>query len=218
MRLAVALLLTLATAAPAAAQDKTIYSSLPLSGDSRPQSEDLECAMQLALEDSGRTDVRYVSLNDATRRTGGWEPTRVAANARRARDDTSTVAYLGDFNSGASAISIPILNDVGIMQISPSNTYVGLTRAEGAERGEPTRYRPGPVATYARGGRTRWFARGGNTREGAVRALFETRDRASALGTYSIDANGDTTLAAYGGYRVTRGGRLAFSKVLAARP
>jgi branched-chain amino acid transport system substrate-binding protein len=39
---------------------------------------------------------------------------------------------------------------------------------------------------------------GENRRADVIRALFDTRDRASVLGSYSIDANGDTTLATYG--------------------
>ncbi len=35
--------------------------------------------------------------------------------------------YIGEFNSGGSAVSIPILNEAGVPQISPANTYVGLT-------------------------------------------------------------------------------------------
>ena len=34
---------------------------------------------------------------------------------------------MGEFNSGASEVSIPILNQAGIAQDSPANTYVGLT-------------------------------------------------------------------------------------------
>ena len=51
-----------------------------------------------------------------------------ALNVRRAAQDESAIAYIGDFNSGASAISIPILNEVPLPQISPSNTAIGLTR------------------------------------------------------------------------------------------
>ncbi len=145
-----ALLLTLLLAAPAAAQDKTIYSSLPLQGDSRPQSEDVVRAMRMALAESGRTDVKYVSLDDSLASTGKWEPGQVSANARKAVSDPQTVAYLGEFNSGASAFSIPILNEAAILQISPSNTYVGLTRREGAERGEPGRYYPTGDRSYGR--------------------------------------------------------------------
>jgi branched-chain amino acid transport system substrate-binding protein len=39
---------------------------------------------------------------------------------------------------------------------------------------------------------------GDDRRADVIRALFDTRDRASVLGSYSIDANGDTTLATYG--------------------
>ena len=64
------------------------------------------------------------------------------ADARKAAQDPFTIVYLGEFNSGASAISIPILNEANILQISPSNTYVGLTPAEGADKGEPDKYYP----------------------------------------------------------------------------
>jgi branched-chain amino acid transport system substrate-binding protein len=39
---------------------------------------------------------------------------------------------------------------------------------------------------------------GDDRRADVINALFDTRDRASILGSYSIDANGDTTLASYG--------------------
>jgi len=64
-------------------------------------------------------------------------------NARRAAADSSAIGYIGEFNSGASAISMPILSEAGIPQISPSNTYVGLTRSgSGAAPGEPDKYDP----------------------------------------------------------------------------
>jgi len=151
---AVALSVALWLPAAAAAADLTIYSSLPLVGDSRPQSEDVIRGEQLALEQSGGRagafPIRFVSLNDGSGRTGSWTPLRTSANARRAAVDPSTIAYLGDFNSGATAISLPILNETGILQISPSNAYVGLTRSEAAERGEPAKYYPSNVRTYGR--------------------------------------------------------------------
>jgi branched-chain amino acid transport system substrate-binding protein len=132
----------------------TIYSSLPLQGDSRPQSEDVVRGEQLALEKAGGKagsfKIKYVSLDDATAATGKWEPGKVSENARKAVGDDSTIAYLGEFNSGASAISIPLLNEAGILMVSPSNTYVGLTRSEGAEKGEPQKYQPSGQKTYGR--------------------------------------------------------------------
>jgi branched-chain amino acid transport system substrate-binding protein len=132
----------------------TIYSSLPLQGDSRPQSEDVVRGEQLALEKAGGKagsyKIKYVSLDDATAATGKWEPGKVSENARKAVGDDNTIAYLGEFNSGASAISLPLLNEAGILQVSPSNTYVGLTRSEGAEKGEPQKYQPSGTKTFAR--------------------------------------------------------------------
>ena len=132
----------------------TIYSSLPLQGDSRPQSQSVVNGEKLALKEAGNKagdfEITYKSLDDATAATGKWEPGQTSANARTAAQDKSTIAYLGEFNSGASAISIPILNEVGILQVSPSNTAVGLTRAQGAEKGEPDKYYPSGKRTFGR--------------------------------------------------------------------
>jgi branched-chain amino acid transport system substrate-binding protein len=132
----------------------TIYSSLPLQGDSRPQSTDVVNGEKLALEEAGgkvgKFTIKYVSLDDATAAAGKWDPGQTSADGRKAAQDPSTIAYLGEFNSGASAISIPILNEANILQVSPSNTYVGLTRAEGADKGEPDKYYPAGKRTYGR--------------------------------------------------------------------
>jgi branched-chain amino acid transport system substrate-binding protein len=132
----------------------TIYSSLPLQGDSRPQSTDVVNGEKMALEEhggkAGGHTIKYVSLDDATASTGKWEPGQVSANARKAVGDKTAVAYLGEFNSGASAVSIPIVNQAGILQVSPSNTYVGLTRSEGADKGEPDKYYPSGKRTFTR--------------------------------------------------------------------
>ena len=46
---------------------------------------------------------------------------------------------------------------------------------------------------------------GTGKREAVVEALMHTTNRKSILGTYSIDANGDTTLGDYGLYEIDRG-------------
>jgi len=132
----------------------TIYSSLPLEGDGRPQSEDVVRGEKLALEEhggkAGNFKINYQSLDDATAAAGKWEAGQTSANARKAVGDDKTIAYLGEFNSGATAISLPITNEAGILQVSPSNTYVGLTRSEGADKGEPQKYYPSSNRTYGR--------------------------------------------------------------------
>ena len=133
----------------------TIYSSLPLQGPTRSNSEAVINGAKLALQQAGgkvgNFTVKYVSLDDATATAGKWDAGQTSANARKAAQDKSTILYLGEFNSGASAISIPILNRAGIGQISPSNTAVGLTsNVAGATPGEPQKYYPTGKRTYVR--------------------------------------------------------------------
>jgi branched-chain amino acid transport system substrate-binding protein len=165
-RIAAALLvllgaLTLAAArqAPAPAemaqQQVTVYSSLPLQGSGRPQSLAVVQGARLALEEAGGSagahPVRYIPLDSATARARTWTPELTSRNARRAAMDPSSIAYIGEFNSSATAISIPILNETRIAQLSPSNTAIGLTRnGPGADFGEPTKYYPTGVRHYFR--------------------------------------------------------------------
>jgi branched-chain amino acid transport system substrate-binding protein len=133
----------------------TVYSSLPLQGASRPQTTALVNGVKLALDQAGGKagdfTIKYESLDDSTAQAGSWTPEATQSNARKAAQDSSTAVYLGEFNSGASAVSIPILNEGGIPQISPANTAVGLTSDEpGANPGEPEKYYPAQTRTYVR--------------------------------------------------------------------
>jgi branched-chain amino acid transport system substrate-binding protein len=134
----------------------TIYSSLPLQGTSRGQSQAVINGEKLALDEAGnkvgKFSIKYVSLDDSTAQNPGTaDEGKTAQNARQAIRDKSTIFYLGEFNSGGTKVSLPILNKAGIPQISPSNTYVGLTTDEpGSEAGEPDKYYPTGNRTYAR--------------------------------------------------------------------
>jgi branched-chain amino acid transport system substrate-binding protein len=133
----------------------TIYSSLPLQGAARVQNEALVRGAKLALEHAGgkagKFPIKYVSLDDSTPQAGGWEPNAVSANARKAVGDDSTIGYIGEFNSGATAVSLPILNEAGVPMLSPGNTAVGLTSNDpGASPGEPDKYYPTGKRNYAR--------------------------------------------------------------------
>lgn len=133
----------------------TVYSSLPLQGASRPQSEDVIKGEKLALKQAGNKagdfTVKYVSLDDSTAAAGKWEAQQTSANARKVAQDDTAIAYLGEFNTGASAISIPITNEAGLLQVSPSNTQLGLTKSgPGATPGEPDKYYPSGERTYGR--------------------------------------------------------------------
>jgi len=133
----------------------TIYSSVPLQGASRVQTEALVNGAKLAVEQAGNKagahTIKYVPLDDSTAQTGSWTPEATSANALKAAQDKSTAVYIGEFNSGASKVSIPILSEAGVPQISPANTYVGLTTNDpGSEPGEPDKYYPTGNRTYTR--------------------------------------------------------------------
>jgi branched-chain amino acid transport system substrate-binding protein len=132
-----------------------IYSSLPLQGASTAQTDPMVNGMKLALEQAGskagQWSINYTSLDDSTAAAGKWDPAQCAANARKVAQDSKAVYYMGEFNSGCSEVSIPILNQAGIPQVSPANTYVGLTTNEpGSAPGEPQKYYPSGTRTYLR--------------------------------------------------------------------
>ncbi|MGO9750453.1 MAG: branched-chain amino acid ABC transporter substrate-binding protein [Solirubrobacteraceae bacterium] len=133
-----------------------IYSSLPLQGSSSAQTIPAVNGIKLALSlnhgKAGAFTVNYQSLDDSTAAAGSWDPTQTAANARKVATDPKAVYYIGEFNSGASEVSIPILNQAGIPQVSPANTYVGLTTSSPgvSAPGEPQKYYPTGKRTYLR--------------------------------------------------------------------
>jgi branched-chain amino acid transport system substrate-binding protein len=133
----------------------TIYSSLPLQGASRVQSLDVQRGAELALEQrngkAGSCTVEYKKLDDSTAQAGTWDAGATSANARKVANDDSAIALIGEFNSGASAVSIPITNEAGLLQVSPSNTALELTKDPGPEgKGAPDKYYPTGKRTYGR--------------------------------------------------------------------
>lgn len=135
-------------------QTLTVYSSLPLHGSSRRQSQDMVNAYKLALRESGgqigELTVGYVSLDSADPEEGRWTQERVLANARQAVRDPNAIAYLGDLDSAATALSLPLLNEAGVLQVSPSSTYLGLTQRGTSRKGEPERFYPSGIRTFGR--------------------------------------------------------------------
>ena len=115
----------------------------------------MENGAKLAVEAKGgkvgNYTIKYTPLDDSLASSGAADEGKAAQNARKAVQDKTTGGYIGEYNSGISKVTIPILNKAGIGQISPANTYVGLTTDEpGSEPGEPTKYYPAQTRTYAR--------------------------------------------------------------------
>jgi branched-chain amino acid transport system substrate-binding protein len=132
----------------------TIYSSLPLQGPSGPASQQIVDGEKLALSEAGGRigpfKISYLSMDDSNTKSGEWDPGITATNAKTAAEDTTTIAYLGDYNSGASAVSLPLINASGILQVSPSSPYVGLTSSLDAGQDEPERFYPTGKRTFGR--------------------------------------------------------------------
>ncbi len=133
----------------------TIWVSAPLFGPSAVSGESVIRGAALALRAAGARIGRYRivmhPLDDADPTTDRWDPGQTASDARIATQEPSTIGYIGDFNSGASAVSIPLLNGYGIAQVSPSSTAVGLTSdAVGSNAGEPQKYYPTGKRTFVR--------------------------------------------------------------------
>jgi branched-chain amino acid transport system substrate-binding protein len=127
----------------------TIVLSAPLALES---SAVIQNSVELALEEAGYQsgDVRllFTVVNDG-HDDGAWVEEKERANAVSAAEEPTTVAYIGPLNSGAAKVSMPILNTAGILQISPSNTWPGLTKA-GFLLGEPGIFYPTGKPHYVR--------------------------------------------------------------------
>jgi branched-chain amino acid transport system substrate-binding protein len=134
----------------------TIYSSLPSHGDSGRAATAVAAAQRMALADHGNRaggrDIRLVELDSSKPQGEGWDPGLVEANAKRAADDPTAIAYLGELDYGGSAVSVPVTNNKSILQVSP---YDGLTSLTELQPGGPRsagadRYYPSGNRTFAR--------------------------------------------------------------------
>jgi branched-chain amino acid transport system substrate-binding protein len=127
----------------------TVVLSAPLALES---STVVQQSIQLALEETeyraGDISILLTVVDDGDE-TGAWVEASERQNAIAAASEPTTIAYLGPLNSGAAKISMPILNEAGIVQISPSNTWPGLTKA-GFLPGEPGIFYPTGKSHYLR--------------------------------------------------------------------
>ncbi len=157
-RLALAALLALALAGCGIAGSAkieapvTVYVSLPLTGprgaDGRDAADGARLALEQAQGKAGSIQVRATYLDDAKGRV--WDPVAVGANARRAVQDSSAAAYVGELDSEPTRASMPITNDAGLVQVSPGAGGVDLTQPAAGYPNSPDRYRPSGSPNFAR--------------------------------------------------------------------
>jgi branched-chain amino acid transport system substrate-binding protein len=138
----------------------TVYSSAPRHGASAADAKAVVSGERRALARAGgragglRIRLRELPATD-DQRDHPWDPALVSENAHRAADDPSAIAYLGELDYGASAVSVPITNDAGLLQVSPGDGLTSLTqRPPGRPRAGPERYYPSDARTFVRLGPT----------------------------------------------------------------
>lgn len=133
----------------------TVYASLPAHGVEAPAGRAAEVGMRRALaEAGGKADghkVKLVVLPSTRPGDDTWDPGTIEANADRAAQDPTTIAYIGELDRGASAVSLPVTNREQILQVSPADTLTSLTqRPPGRPRAGPERYYPSVLRTFIR--------------------------------------------------------------------
>src|SRR3954453_17598795 len=130
----------------------SVYVSLPLTGphgaDGRNAADGARLALEEARGKAGSIQVRAVYLDDAKGKV--WDPVAVGANARRAVQDSSAAAYIGELDSEPTRASMPITNDAGLIQVSPGAGGVDLTEPATGYPNAPDEYRPSGNVTFAR--------------------------------------------------------------------
>ena len=154
---AIRILLAAALALPSAAwaqETIRIVSSLPRTGSSSQQSQSTVNGIRMAIDEAGGTVagfiIAYEDWDDASPERGTWDPAMEATNADKAIRDPDVMAYIGTLNSGAAKISMPKLNAAGLVMVSPSNTWPGLTKPGTGEDNEPMVYRPSGKVSFFR--------------------------------------------------------------------
>lgn len=131
-----------------------LVSSLPRTGSANNQTTSVVNGIKMAIEEFGGKigdyTIAFEDWDDASPQRGQWDPAVEAANADRAIADADVMAYLGNYNSGASKISIPKMNSAGLVMVSPAVSNPGLTKPGKGEPNEPAVYRPSGEVRFFR--------------------------------------------------------------------
>jgi branched-chain amino acid transport system substrate-binding protein len=138
--------------------DRLIVADLPIQPGVLDTTRSMVDALTLALEHrhykAGQYRVGLQVCNDATADNVVADPVTCSANARAYVTNPSVIGVVGPFTSTCAKLEIPVLNSApggSVAIVSPSNTYVGLTRdSADAAKGEPSVYYPTGRRNYAR--------------------------------------------------------------------
>lgn len=106
---------------------------LPMSGGEAPNGVPTANGVQLALSQiqvPGFT-ITISQQDDAV--NGKHDPNQGAKNMTTLANDPAVLFVVGPYNSNVAQAEIPVSNGAGLMQCSPANTAVGLTKGDAAK-------------------------------------------------------------------------------------
>ncbi|MBO0697006.1 MAG: branched-chain amino acid ABC transporter substrate-binding protein [Zavarzinella sp.] len=128
---------------------------MPRTGSARGQTDTIANGIKMAIDEYGGEiagmKVEYLDWDDADASSQSWTSELETANAQRALNDPDVMAYIGPYNSGAAKVSMPLLNEAGVLQVSAAVTHTGLTKKDpDGDPNEPGIYRPSGKITFCR--------------------------------------------------------------------
>jgi branched-chain amino acid transport system substrate-binding protein len=129
----------------------SVYVSVPTRGPVGVHGRAIREGADLALRELGPGGPRPPSLRvrDDTR-GGRWSPPAVADTARRATSNSAAIAYIGEFESGATRVSLPITNEARMVQVSPASTALDLVSPAPGSDEVPELVQPSGERTFGR--------------------------------------------------------------------
>lgn len=112
----------------------TIFTDLPVSGTDAGEGLPTQYGVDLAVDQNKTLDKGYtltvVHNNDEG--ATGPDGSVGAANIQKMVSNANVIAGVGPFNSGVAKSEISIINNAGLVMISPTNTNPGLTQQDRA--------------------------------------------------------------------------------------
>ena len=128
-----------ASAAAGAGGTIKIGIDMPISGADASTGVPTQNGAMLAVEDAnkagfagGAFKLEASALDDSVQ--GKHDPAAGAQNVKTFIADSAVLGMVGPFNSNVAKSEIPLTNDAGLVQISPSNTNDGLTVGDDAKK------------------------------------------------------------------------------------
>jgi DNA-binding SARP family transcriptional activator/ABC-type branched-subunit amino acid transport system substrate-binding protein/DNA-binding beta-propeller fold protein YncE len=170
-----------------------VASDLAFQGPPAPLANQMSEAIQFVLRANhfraGRYPVGYQACDDSTVTEGPLAARKCASNAKAYAQNRGVIGIVGPLTSECAKAEIPVANRAGpspLPMVSPSNTYVGLTRRGfGTAPGEPERYYPTRARNYVRIVAADDFQAAANAmlaKQLGLRRVFVLRDRGQSYG------------------------------------